>query len=174
MRKANYRLESKRPLGKLLQSGLLMVGLSREEIEETFGIRSVLESYAARLAAIKHEKEDLGPLEERMEEFRHHLHRGEIEALPRINKEFHNLLYGLSRSPTLIKMIDDLQEDIHFLGKILLNKKEAARQSNDDHLKIYKAIMERDANRVETLVRKHILRGQKLALKELGNWTIKI
>jgi DNA-binding GntR family transcriptional regulator len=170
MRKANYKLERERPLGELPQSGLLMVDPSREEIEETFGIRSVLESYAARLAAIKHEKEELGPLEEKIEEFQHYLNSAEMEALPRINTEFHNLLYGLSKSPTLIKMINDLQEEIYSFRRIILNRKKVAKQSNDNHRQIFKAMKERDPDRVETLVRKHVLRGQKLTLKELGNW----
>jgi DNA-binding GntR family transcriptional regulator len=174
MRKANYRLESERPLGKPIQSGLLVAGLSREEVEETFGIRSVLESYAARLAAIKHEKEDLEPLEEKIEEFYHYLHTGEMRALPRINTEFHNLFYGLSKSPTLIKMINDLQADIYSFRRIIFNTKKAAKQSNDDHRQILKAMKERDPNRVETLMRKHVLRGLKLTLKELGNWPSEI
>jgi len=57
-------------LRKLPHGGFTVVHLSREDIEETFGIRCVLESYAARLAALNHREEDLIPLEEKIREFR--------------------------------------------------------------------------------------------------------
>ena len=62
VREAIHKLEREGLIKKLPQGGFYVLNLSREEIEETFGIRSVLESYAARLAAIKHQKEELEPL----------------------------------------------------------------------------------------------------------------
>jgi DNA-binding GntR family transcriptional regulator len=154
VREAIHKLEREGLIKKLPQGGFYVLNLSREEIEETFGIRSVLESYAARLAAIKHQKEELEPLEEKIETFQYFLNRGEMEALLKINTEFHGLLYAMSGSPKLIKMIND---------------ETMAKTSNDDHRQMLSAMKMRDADRVETLVRQHILRGQKIVLKELEN-----
>ena len=96
------------------------MSLSREDIEETFGIRCVLESYAGGLAARKHREDELEPLEEKIRAFKTCLKKGNVDYLPRINTEFHNLLYALSRSPKLIKMINDLRDDIFRFRKILL------------------------------------------------------
>lgn len=169
VREAIHKLEREGLIKKLPQGGFYVLNLSREEIEETFGIRSVLESYAARLAAIKHQKEELEPLEEKIEAFQDFLNRGEMEALLKINTEFHGLLYAMSRSPKLVKMINDLQDQIYRFRRIILKIETMAKTSNDDHRQMLSAMKMRDADRVETLVRQHILRGQKIVLKELEN-----
>ena len=169
VREAIHKLEREGLIKKLPQGGFYVLNLSREEIEETFGIRSVLESYAARLAAIKHQKEELEPLEEKIEAFQYFLNRGEMEALLKINTEFHGLLYAMSRSPKLVKMINDLQDQIYRFRRIILKIETMAKTSNDDHRQMLSAMKMRDADRVETLVRQHILRGQKIVLKELEN-----
>ena len=167
VREAIHKLEREGLIKKLPQGGFTVLNLTREEIEETFGIRSVLESYAAHLAALKHDKHELEPLEGKVEEFQYFLDRGEMEALLKINTEFHRLLYAMSRSPKLIKMISDLQDQIYRFRRIILRIKMMAKTSNDDHRQMLKAMKSRDAYRVETLVRQHILRGQKIVLREL-------
>ncbi len=169
VREAIHKLEREGLIKKLPQGGFYVLNLTREDIEETFGIRGVLESYAARLAAIKHKKEELAPLEEKIEEFQYFLNHGEMEALLKINTEFHSLLYAMSRSPKLIKMINDLQDQIYRFRRIILKIETMAKTSNEDHRHMLRAMRKRDADRVETLVRQHILRGQKIVLRELEN-----
>jgi DNA-binding GntR family transcriptional regulator len=169
VREAIHKLEREGLIRKLPRGGFSVSNLTHEEIEETFGIRSVLESYAARLAAIKHQRQELEPLEEKIEEFQYHLNRGEMEALLQINTQFHALLYAMSRSPRLIKMINDLKDQIYRFRRIILKIETMAKTSNDDHRQMLSAMKKRDADRVETLVKQHILRGQKIVLKELEN-----
>ncbi len=169
VREAIHKLEREGLIQKLPRGGFSVSNLTHEEIEETFGIRSVLESYAARLAAIKHQRQELEPLEEKIEEFQYHLNRGEMEALLKINTEFHGLLYAMSRSPKLIKLINDLQDQIYRFRRIILKIETMAKTSNDDHRQMLSAMKKRDADGVETLVKQHILRGQKIVLKELEN-----
>lgn len=169
VREAIHKLEREGFLKRLPRGGFTVLDLTREDIEETFGIRSVLESYAARLAALKHREEDLLPLEEKIEEFQRCLDKGQMDRLPRINTEFHHLLYGLSQSPKLMKMISDLRDQIYRFRKIILENDRRARTSNQDHLKLLKAIKKRDEARVEKLVREHISRGRKMVLEALEN-----
>ena len=146
-----------------------MVSLTRDDIEEAFGIRSILESYAARLATIKHKEEDLKPLEDKLKEYRSCLDKGSIDALYRINTEFHDRLSALSGSPKLIKMIGDLEDQICRFGMMLLSEDGLIRISDKDHRRMLKAMKMRDPDRVESLVKEHILRGQKLVLKKLNH-----
>jgi DNA-binding GntR family transcriptional regulator len=166
VREAIHKLERESLLRKNPAGGFFVAGLTRADIEETFGIRSVLESYAARLAAVKHREEDLAPLDEKIREYQKYLDRGETEALLRINTEFHDLLYGLSQSPRLIKMINDLKDQIYRFRQVILQVEEMARASNHDHRLMLKYIRKRDSDRVERLVKEHILRGQEVVLRE--------
>jgi DNA-binding GntR family transcriptional regulator len=167
VREAIHKLEREGLLRKLPRGGFTVMNLSREDIEETFGIRSVLESYAARLAALNHREEDLEPLEETIHEFQIALDRGQMDKLPGINTAFHNLFYALSQSPKLIKMINDLRDQIYRFRKIILSIDNMAKTSNEDHRKMVEAIRRRDVSGVERLVREHILRGQKVVLHAL-------
>jgi len=166
VREAIHKLEREGLLRQAPTGGFFVVGLSREDVEETFGIRSVLESYAARLAAMKHAPEDLRPLEVKIEEFQVRLDRNEMAELLRINTEFHDLLYALSRSPKLVKMINDLRDQIYRFRRVILKMEKMARASNEDHRLILKRIGLRDADAVERLVREHILKGQAVVLRE--------
>jgi DNA-binding GntR family transcriptional regulator len=173
VREAIHKLEREGLLNKSRTGGFFVKGLSRADIEETFGIRCVLESYAARLAAIKHRQEELKPLEEKISEYQQCLDRKDMDALPRINTEFHDLLYALSRSPRLIKMINDLKDQIFRFRQVILKMEEMAEISNNDHRLMLKSIRERDADVVESLVREHILRGQDVVLHEFDMQNMK-
>jgi DNA-binding GntR family transcriptional regulator len=160
VREAIHKLEREGYLKKRPRGGFIILGLDSIDIEETFGIRSVLEGYAARLAAIKHAENELEPLEAQIRIFQKHLDKGELALLPDINTEFHDMLYALSKSPRLIKMINDLKDQIYRFRQMILRDAELAGMSNADHRQMLEYIKRRDARGVEKLVREHLMRGQ--------------
>jgi DNA-binding GntR family transcriptional regulator len=166
VREAIHKLERERLIERQPRGGFTVLGLNRDDIEETFGIRSVLEGYAARLATIKHQQKELKPLEEKIEEFQNCLSKKRMDALPGINTEFHDLLYALSKSPRLIHMIAGLRDQIFRFRQMILKDDQQAKISNEDHKQMLNFMRKRDAERVEKLVRDHILSGQELVLKE--------
>ncbi|OGP58227.1 MAG: transcriptional regulator [Deltaproteobacteria bacterium RBG_13_49_15] len=165
VREAIHKLEREGFLKKLPRGGFIVLGLTRQEIKETFGIRCVLESYAAKLSAVEHEGKDLAALEEKIDEYEMHLKKGTLDELTRINTEFHDLLYALSRSPKLNKMINDLRDQIYRFRQMILKDQDLARVSNEDHKLMLDFIRRRDADGVEKLVREHILRGEAAVIR---------
>jgi len=174
VREAVHKLEAEGLLQPLPRGGYVVRGLSLPDIEETFEIRSILESFAAYLAANRHSSKEILPLEKKMEEFQRYLDRDDLKELTRINTEFHDLLYALSRSQRLIKMIHDLRDEIYFLRKMILNSVDMARLSNKDHREIIKAIKKREDKKVEKLVRDHILRGKEFVINEIRKGNVSI
>jgi DNA-binding GntR family transcriptional regulator len=170
VREAIHKLEREGFLCRQPRGGFIVLGLNRADIEETFGIRSVLEGYAARIAAMKHTGAELKPLEAKFEEYQQFLNRGQLEELLRINTEFHDLLYTLSRSPKLIKMINGLRDQIFRFRQIILKKEKMARISHEDHRLMLELIRRRETEKVEQVVREHILRGQKVVLEEYDKY----
>ena len=166
VREAVHRLAAEGFLNPLPKGGYAVRGLTLSGVEETFDIRSTLESFAASLAAKKFADEELVPLEKMIDEFQRRLDRNDLSELTRINTDFHELLYALSRSPRLIKMIHDLRNDIFLLRKVMLNSADMARLSNKDHREMIRAMKKRDSGKVEKLVKKHILRGKEFVLRE--------
>lgn len=168
VREAIHKLEREGYLKKRPRGGFVVPGLDRNDVEETFGIRSVLEGYAARLAAAAHTKGDLEALESHIHVFQQHLDKGKLDALPTINTEFHDMLYALSNSPRLIKMINDLRDQIYRFRQMILKDVHLATISNEDHRSMLALMRCRDAEGVEKLVRDHIMRGQAAAMKSMG------
>jgi DNA-binding GntR family transcriptional regulator len=165
VREAIHKLERERFIERLPRGGFSVLSLSRQDIVETFGIRSVLEGYAARLAALNYQSDDLKPLEEKIDEFESLLKRRQLKDLPDLNTRFHDLLYTLSRSPRLIGMIYVLRDQIYRYRQIILKNERLARISNEDHRLMLEYIRKQDAEGVERLVREHILRGQEIVLR---------
>jgi DNA-binding GntR family transcriptional regulator len=166
VREAIHKLEREGLLTKQPHHGFAVTGVTREDIEECFGIRAVLEGYAARLATVRHTPEHLKPLARKNELFRKHLEKDDLEALPKINTDLHNMIYALSGSPKLIKMINDLKEQIVRFRKIILKSKTLARASHKDHSDMLAMMQERREAEVEKLVREHIQRGHIAVLRE--------
>jgi DNA-binding GntR family transcriptional regulator len=166
VREAIHKLEREGFLKHNPTGGFFVVGLTREDIVETFGIRSVLESYAAKLATAKHTKDDLQILKDKVHQFQRYLERGETDQLARINTEFHHLLYGLSNSPRLIKMINQLSDQIYRFRRVILEVEDMAKQSHDDHRQMIFLMEKRDEKGVEETVKEHIQRGKKIVLEE--------
>jgi DNA-binding GntR family transcriptional regulator len=159
VREAIHKLEREGLIERQPRGGFTVLGLDRDDIEETFGIRSVLEGYAARLAAVKHAAQELEQLENKIDKFQNALDRKKMNLLPAINTEFHDLLYR-------INMINGLRDQIYRYREMILKERKFASTSNLDHKKMLKYIRKRDAEGAERLVRDHILRGKEMVLKE--------
>jgi DNA-binding GntR family transcriptional regulator len=168
VREAIHKLERERLIERQPRGGFTVLGLTRGDIEETFGIRSVLEGYAARLATVKHQPKELKALENKIDEFQGCLNNKQLDVLPEINTQFHDLLYALSKSPRLIHMINALRDQIFRFRQMILKDDKLANVSNEDHIRMLKFMRKRDAEEVERLVRDHILRGQDEVLREFG------
>jgi DNA-binding GntR family transcriptional regulator len=166
VREAIHKLEREALIERQPRGGFTVLGLNRSDIEETFGIRSVLEGYAARLAAQKHKKKELEALEKKIREFQKALDRKKMNELTAINTEFHDLLYALSKSPKLISIINSLRDQIYRFRKMNLKEEKFAATSNQDHIQMLKSIRNRNAESAERLTREHILKGREIVLKE--------
>ncbi|MGC8658814.1 MAG: GntR family transcriptional regulator [Desulfomonilaceae bacterium] len=166
VREAIHKLEREGLVIKRMRGGYRVTALVREDIEESFEIRSVLEGYAARLATIEHAPEDLEPIASKIAEFESALRVDDLESLPKINTELHDMLYSLSGNRRLIKIINDFNNQFLRFRKIILRDRRLALISQRDHHEMLAMMRKRRAEDVEQLVREHILRGMVAVLDQ--------
>ncbi len=174
VREAVHKLEAEGFLTPLPKGGYVVRGLTISDIEDTFDIRSILESFAGYLTAKRHVEDELIALEVKIDEFQRYLDGGNLKRLAVVNTEFHEALYAMSKSPRLTKMIHGLRDEIYFLRKIILKSEEMARLSNKDHREIVDAIKKREAEKVERQLKEHILRGKDFVLNEIKKGNVSI
>jgi DNA-binding GntR family transcriptional regulator len=172
VREAFHKLEQEELVTRLPWGGFVVREWSRSDVEEIFGIRSILESYAAFLATKKIDKVKLGLLEDKLRESEEYVKRGETEKLIQLNTEFHDILYRSSKSRKLYHMINNLRDYFYRYRVAILGINGIPQRSLRDHKKMLLAMRKKDSALVEKLVREHILRGKEIVLEEFERGAI--
>ncbi len=167
IREAMMKLAQDGLVEKSGKRGFVVKNLSKEEIEETFGIRALLESYAAYLATEHIDNGLLKKLEESIDAYRQALKAGEMEKLMQLNTQFHEIIYKAAGSQKLYALINNFRDFIYRYRRTLLNCVDYAKVSLDDHEEMLGAMKEKDKEAVEQLVKRHILRGKGIIIKEM-------
>lgn len=172
VREAFHKLEQEELVTRLPRGGFAVREWSRSDVEEIFGIRSVLESYAASLATEKIDDVKLATLEDKLRESEECFSKGDTERLIQLNTEFHDILYKSSNSPRLYHMINTLRDYFYRYRVAILGLNGIPQISLRDHKRMIVAMRKKDSALVEKLVREHILRGRKIVLREFERGTV--
>jgi DNA-binding GntR family transcriptional regulator len=167
VREAIQKLEKEGLIHKLPRGGFAVNVITEEDVEEVFGIRSVLEGYAGYLAARRATDEEVRTLEEIVTRQNACLEKKAIDEFIRLNTEFHDLFYRAAKSAKLLTIINDLRDYIYRYRIIILQHEGNAVISIKDHKDMINLMKERNGRKVERLVRKHIVRGMDIIKKKL-------
>jgi DNA-binding GntR family transcriptional regulator len=167
IREAIKKLEKDGLVERPHKRGFVVKSVTKAEIEETFGIRAVLESYAAYLATERLTDTLMRRLEKTVQAYREALAKNDVEKMMTANGQFHETIYKASGSEKLYTLINNFRDYISRFRKTLLVTKDFAKISLDDHVQMLDAMKEGDKEKVEELVRKHILRGKEIIIREM-------
>ncbi len=169
VREAVKKLEQEGLVERSGVRGFVVKGLTRTEIEETLGIRALLESYAAYLATEHMDDDTLKKLEDSIQAYRMVLEKkgSNTEKLMQLNSQFHEIIYKAAGSAKLYTLINSFRDAIHRYRRPLLACENYAQVSLNDHEDMVRAMRLKDKKKVEQLVRKHILRGMDIIISEL-------
>ena len=167
VREAFHKLERDDLVSRLPKGGFAVREFTNEDVEEIFGIRIALESYAAYLAAIHMTPDKISALEEKADESEKALKKGEGEKAVQLYTEFHDLLYKSCKSKKLIEMINGYRDYFYRYRSALLHTPNGFKTSITDHRQMLEAMKKNNPRLVESLVRTHLERGMEIVLKEI-------
>ena len=139
--------------------GYIVKPLTKNELKEIVGIRSILESYAARITTENYDEKLIKKLEKLVERTEKALKNNDIQKFYKYNCDFHYELYKSSGNKKLIEIIENLRENFQRYTRLLLNIENMPYESLKDHKMMINAMKERDPEKVEKMVKKHILKG---------------
>jgi DNA-binding GntR family transcriptional regulator len=140
-----------------------VANFSHKDIEETYNLRALLESYSARLAVCNIRAEDLKELKKinkKMEECFFKKNYGKVNIN---NKKFHLTIYNRSGNNRLYNIIKNLWNN--FPKDIFWKFSERVKNSILEHKKIVRAIEKGDEQIVEQLIFQHIENTKNRLLK---------
>lgn len=137
--------------------GAYVVGFSPEDLHDIYEIRSVLEGFCARKAALFSTEEQLESLEEIMCLSDFHLSRGHYDQLVELDNRFHRQLYEASQSRILAHVLGDYHHYVERVRKVTMAVPKRSGESNEEHRRILEAVKARDQEKAETLANQHIM-----------------
>lgn len=132
---------------------------SLEEVRQIYRARAALEGVTAADFAIAATDEQRERLRQIQDELELCVENRAPERFGRLNAEWHQLLVDGSGSILIGKLLQRLNVPIHRLLFDSFYDAERLRTANEDHRRILKAVMDRDAAAAEEAMRAHVQAG---------------
>ena len=167
VREAIKKLEQDGLVERLEKGGFIVKNPSREEIEETFGIRAVLEGYAAALATRRMDLATLKRMENALGLYEEALSRGDTVQMMRLNDQLDEIIFKASANKRLYALIGNFRDFIFRYRRVLLTSPDYAAISMADHKKIVNAMKEGIPEEAEQLTRMHLIRGKDILIRDI-------
>lgn len=155
-------------LKRLLGDGLVSIDdrgryyvstFSAEDVEEVYGLRALLEPYAARLGTQRISRQALEELGGMVDELSAAARDNEADQYVELNRAFHMSLYEASNQGRLMRIIESLWSGTPPTTPITLQGQMG--ESAKEHKAILSAVKRGDGERVEERMRAHIERTAK-------------
>lgn len=164
IREAFRQLESEGFLTVIPRRGAVVSSITRKEIEDFYEIKSLLEGYAARVAADRITKKDIDKLKKINEQLEVLTEGDDVEAFFRKNNEFHNTFIALCGNEKLMELRGDLVQKFLRFRLQALAVPGRLMESVKQHRIIIKALIKKDGRLAEAIVIEHsLLSGEELA-----------
>lgn len=157
VREALRQLELEGLVTIIPNRGAFVVGISKDDIQDIYEIRSLLEGLCAKWAASGISEKELQELEEIIFLTDYHIEKGHYEQILELDNRFHELLYGAGNSKVLKHVLSDFHHYVERVRKVSLAEKKRAEESNREHRKILEALKAHDEKRAEQLANEHIM-----------------
>lgn len=156
LREALQKLEQEGLVSSRPGGGVMVVELSKRDIQEISGIRQVLEGYAAKLAATRLTEQEMDRLAQIVESTEKALRRGDRAEVAALNAEFHGIINRAAGSKRLLKLINGFRQ-YFFNTKVAEHfTDDELRESIEGHWRILKALRARDGEAADREVREHL------------------
>lgn len=135
---------------------------SARDLDDLYQLRALLEGFAARRAAVCMTDETLVLLGASSDHFDRIIAGGDLLELVQENARFHDLIVRSARSKRLEDMIRRLTELPLVYRSYSFYTPEQRELSAHYHRQIYKALLARDPERSEILIKEHLFEARDL------------
>ena len=142
--------------------------LTEKDLDEIFPLMAMLEGRCAFEAASHITDKDIVTLEKLHQKLEKFASLNRIDEYYATNREIHEAIQTLAGNRWLSEMVADLRRMLNLSRHRSLLVRGRIAESNEEHMAIFKALKNKDAQQAETLMKNHITR-QRSALKLLLN-----
>ena len=155
IREALQRLAHENLVTFVPHRGTFVSDINLTDLHRLTEVRTELEGYAARLAADRATASDREEMQALMAEL-DTIDEADVHLLMRLDQRIHRLVYQATRNAFLQAMLEEtfnLSLRIWFLG---LDRGVRLKQAVEEHRRLLDAIVSRDADGAESVMRQHV------------------
>jgi DNA-binding GntR family transcriptional regulator len=168
VREALHKLETEGLIQPGAKRGFIVSGDSREEVEDRFEIRAVLEGYALRIISARIGEEHLKRLEDLTDWAEAALEANRMDEVFDLNTRFHDTLHELvADRERFFRLIVDMRKQVLRYRKETLQSREGARRTINGHRRIVLTLHLKDPDLCERTMREHIRQAKEDALQAI-------
>jgi DNA-binding GntR family transcriptional regulator len=138
-----------------------------KELTEFYDISSVLRGIAARKAACNITPQEIKQLQEIIAESEQSLREGSLKEIFKLNKKFHQIIEKSSNNKELIFLLDNVYKRSRERFSEILSRKKRQKESIEEHKRILEALVRKDEEQAEQLMKKHIENGKEDLLQQI-------
>ena len=172
VREALHKLESEGLIKLRKKRGFIVSRDSKEEVEEIFEIRAILEGYALRTISERISDKLLERLNGFISRAEDALERKRMNEVFHWNTQFHDTLHAaVSERKRLQRLIVNMRRYVLRYRKDTLQHPDGAKRTVEGHRKIVLALQLKDPDLCERVMREHIHEAREDALQSLSGKT---
>jgi DNA-binding GntR family transcriptional regulator len=156
LREAFARLEQEGLVETTSFKGAVVTGYSERDLNEIYELRTLLEGAAARAAAERSSAETLDELRDVVVRSRELRDMGDLAGLADLLGHFDLIVYSQVTNQRIAALIENLRAHLTRIGKLTEAIPGRVEASVEEHAAIVDAIVARDPDEAERLMRVHI------------------
>ena len=161
IREALRQLELEGLVKSIPNKGVIVTGITHQDIEDIYSIKMSIEGLAARLATQRIDEEELTSLEEIVDLTEFYLKKNDFDRLLKLDSEFHETIFKASKNWPLKNMLRNLHNYVKGARINSISSPGRANKMLEEHKRILEAIKEKNPDKAEELTKEHIVNTMK-------------
>ncbi len=140
------------------QNGMKVIGVSDEDVDDYYEIKSALEAEATRRAAGRMTEEEIQKLAELVDQQEFYAQKEDYAKIRDLDTEFHQIIYDACGSRAMMVILTKLHRNLLKYRRMSLARKrgDRAAESIAEHRSIVEALSQRDGERAKQMMHEHI------------------
>lgn len=165
VREALKQLELEGLVENIPNRGVIVKGISKQDIGDIYTIRMAIEGIAAEWAILRMSDDDFSKLKEVYELMEFYTFKKDVAKISELNTKFHEIIYKATQSRYLEQVLKDFQYYIKSTRNKSLKTPGRLESALKEHKLILEAFLEKDTTRAKQFLIDHIETSKMNALK---------
>lgn len=165
IRDAFRELEKEQLVEYIPNKGCFARGFSREDMLDIYSVRKAVEQLAIHRVIEHADDKSIDRLWQQLERMHFYTEQNSYEKLLQANEEFHYMIYRMTDSRFIIRIMKTYQEYVHMARRETLKRDEDLPQIYLEHEAICQAIAARDEDAAKEAVGKHLDASARRAMQ---------